>query len=161
MKNSREDILIKEATLKDASEITSVHKQCVLKTNAQFYAKNVIGEWVDQINDENVKEQFKNSQWLVIKTKDKIVGFCQFSLEEKTLYQINILPDHQGRNYGKLMYDFIERKFLDNGIRKIYLNSTLNAVNFYKKMGFKEIEKIDFKLEKKSIEMVKMEKTLK
>lgn len=160
MKTADKNISIKKAVSKDAPKIAAIHKNCVLKTNAQFYPKDVIKEWIKPITVKNTKEQFKNSQWFVIQARSKIVGFCQFSIKEKALYQINISPKHQSKKYGKLLYDFIEKLFLENNINKIYLNSTLNAVDFYKKSGFKKVRKIKFKLDKTSVEMIKMKKDL-
>jgi len=155
-----ENVSIKKAVLENAPKIAAIHKNCVLKTNARIYPSDVIKGWIKQITVKNTKDQFKNSQWFVIKIKSQIIGFCQISLKEKTLYQINILPKYQNKKYGKLVYDFIERQFLKNNINKIYLNSTLNAIDFYKKLGFKEVGRIKFKLDKTFIEMVKMKKKL-
>jgi len=50
----------------------------------------------------------------------------------------------------------MEKDFRDNGAEKICLNSTLNAVEFYQKLGFKMLEETRIG----SIKMVKMEKFL-
>ena len=154
------NISIKKAVLEDASKIAAIHKNCVLKTNARFYPNDVIKEWIKPITAKNIKYQFKNSQWFVIKIKNKIVGFCQICLKEKSLDQINISPKYQNKKYGKLVYDFVERQFLKNNINEIYLNSTLNAVDFYKRLGFRKLRRIRFKLGRIFVEMIKMKKNL-
>jgi len=160
MKTSDKNISIRKAVSENASEIVAIHRKCVLEINSKFYPNDVIQEWIKPITIQNTKEQFKNSQWTAISIENKIIGFCQFSFNEKSLYQINISPEYQNMNYGRLLYDFVEKQFLKNNISKIYLNSTLNAVDFYKKLGFKELEQIKFKLDKTSVEMIKMEKDL-
>lgn len=157
MKNN---ISIKAASSKDAAKIVKIHRDCVLKTNAKFYYKRVIKEWLNQISVKNTKDQFKNTKWYVIKIGDKIIGFCQFSPEDKSLYQVNISPKYQGKNYGKLLYNFIEKFFRKNHINEITLNSTLNAAEFYKNLGFKKVKIIKFKLNKTFVEMVYMKKKL-
>jgi len=157
---SDKNAIIRKAVLEDVSKIVGIHRKCVLEINSQFYSKDVIQEWSELITIKNVKAQFNNSQWAVISVQDKIVGFCQFSLDEKSLYQINILPEYQSMDYGKLLYNFVEKQFLENDIKNISLNSTLNAKEFYQKFGFKEIEQIKFKLDKTFVEMIKMEKNL-
>ncbi|MEK7149624.1 MAG: GNAT family N-acetyltransferase [Patescibacteria group bacterium] len=158
---NKNNISIKKALDEDIVKIVSIHKSCVLKTNSKFYSKSVIKEWLSQISIKNTREQFKNTKWHVIKLNDKIIGFCQFSPIEKDLYQINISPKYQGKNYGKLLYGFVEKYFRKRRMNEIYLNSTLNAVNFYKNLGFKKIKMIKFKLDKTFVEMVKMKKQLK
>ncbi|TRZ77227.1 GNAT family N-acetyltransferase [bacterium] len=160
METSDKNITVRKATLEDASEIVEIHRNCVLETNSQFYPNDVIQEWIKTITVENIEKQFKNSQWAVIDIENKIIGFCQFSFDEKSLYQINISPTYQNMNYGKLLYNFVEKQFLENSINKISLNSTLNAREFYQKLKFKELEQIKFKLDKTFVEMIKMEKVL-
>lgn len=155
------DFLIKRATLRNLSEIVAIHKSCVLETNAKFYSKNIINEWLDQISEKSVREQFKNSSWYILKINSKIIGFTQFSIKDKILYQINISPKHQRKNYGWYLYEFVEKKFKNNKINKISLNSTLNAFKFYKSLGFKSLNKTRFKLKKEYVQMIKMEKIIK
>ncbi|MBU2104375.1 MAG: GNAT family N-acetyltransferase, partial [Nanoarchaeota archaeon] len=152
--------LIKRAILKNIPEIVAIHKNCVLKTNANFYSKEVINEWIDQISEKSVNEQFKNSSWYILLIKNKIIGFAQFSLNDGELYQININSRYQNRGYGKLLYDFIEKQFKKNHNKKIFLNSTLNAFEFYKALGFKSLGEIKFKLNKYKIKMIKMKKLI-
>jgi GNAT superfamily N-acetyltransferase len=160
METVNKNFSIEKAVLEDIPQIVLIHKKCVLETNAKFYSDDIVREWIHQISTENTREQFKNSQWFVIKIKNEVIGFFQISLKEKTLYQINILSNYQGKGYGRLAYNFIERFFLSNNVKEINLNSTLNALSFYKRLGFKELEKINFKLRGKKLKMFKMKKNL-
>jgi len=155
-----EIIKILKAKNDDTRRITEIQKKCVLKTNVKFYPIKIIKEWLKKISQKNILSQLKNTSWYVLVFKNKMAGFCQFSLDKKELYQINIDPAFQNAGLGKILYDFVERKFIEKNKKEISLNSTLNAVNFYKKLGFKPIKEIKFKLNKQSIEMVQMRKKL-
>ncbi|MBU1159940.1 GNAT family N-acetyltransferase, partial [Patescibacteria group bacterium] len=141
-------ISIRKAKKIDIKDIVRIHKRCVLKTNAKVYAQKTIQEWLGQISVKNILWQFKNTKWFVIKINNKIVGFCQLSLREKSLYQINIDPRYQNKGYGKILYNFIEKYFKKNKIKTIFLNTTINAQLFYKNLGFKKIKSTEFKLDK-------------
>lgn len=154
-------IEINKASKEDIPEIIKVHQACVLKTNAKVYRKEVISEWLNQISVENVTSQFANTDWYIIKSGEKVIGFAQISLSEKELYQINILPKFQNRGFGKhFYYNFVEELFKSHGISQIGLNATLNAVKFYESLGFKKVKNISFKLDKESVEMAEMIKNL-
>jgi len=153
-------ILIKRATLKSIPKIVTIHKKCVSETNARLYSGSTIKEWVNQISERSVKDQFTNSSWYILSAKNKIIGFTQFSLDDSKLYQINIDPKYQAKGYGKLLYKFVEKQFKKHHKTKIYLNSTLNAFAFYRGLGFKSLGKTRFKLKKEYVQMIKMEKTL-
>lgn len=142
----------------DISKAVCIHRNCVCKTNSLSYPADVIDEWLSQITAKSVQNQLNNFDWYVVRDGVVVVGFCQYSLEDGELYQIQIDPDYQGRGYGKSLYDFVENDFKKHGKTKITLNSTLNAVPFYEKMGFKRVKDITFPLRDKSIKMVLMEK---
>lgn len=144
------------ATKQDISKIVEIHKKCISETNAKVYDENIINNWLNLINEDNVLSQFENTTWLVIKEDNIIVGFAQYDLEDMDLYQIQIDPNYQGKGYGKELYNYIEEDFRKNNKSKILLNATLNAVPFYKNLGFKEIENISYD----GIDMVSMEKSL-
>jgi len=153
-------VVIRKATTNDACAIAELHKKVVSKVNAKFYSTEIIEEWVSDITEDNVEYQFVNSAWIVAETGGRIIGFGQYSISDEQICQINVDPDYMNRNIGKRLYDYIENDFRSNDVKKIFLNSTLNAVGFYKKLGFKVIRKINFKLNKQSLEMSKMEKFL-
>lgn len=151
-----ESIIISKAKKENIKRIVKIHKRCVLKTNSTVYSRKLISFWLQQISEKNVLSQFKNTSWIVIKESNKVIGFAQYGLGTQTLYQIQIDPDFQGKGYGKKIYDYIEKVFIQNRLKKIYLNSTLNALNFYINRKFKAINKVFIN----EIELVNMEKDL-
>ncbi len=154
------DLKIKKAMSQDIPVIVRIHRACVKVINAKYYPKSVILAWLKQVSANNVKSQLRNSKWIVLRLNDKIVGFAQYSIEDKTLYQINILPKYSGKGFGKIVYAYIENEFLKNKIKTVVLNATLNAVPFYKKLRFKRIKNISFKLGSTKMKIAKMKKYL-
>jgi len=151
---------VRKATEDDVPAIVAVHRDTVVEVNSKTYPPATIEEWLAEITEDNVRGQFDNSIWIVAEDKGKVVGFGQYSLDAGEIYQINVPPDLAGKGYGRAIYDHIENDFIAHKAHKISLNSTLNAVDFYKKMGFKPTGKIDFKLDSETVEMVKMEKLI-
>ena len=145
---------------KDIPEIISIHRECIIKTNFDYYHEEVINEWVEQVTAENVKSQLANSVWEKLSVNNEIVGFCQYDLENQELYQIQIRPKYQSKGYGKFLYKHIEGAFLKNNSREISLFSTLNAKGFYENMGFKIKKKVQFPLNNVKLEMYEMRKDL-
>ncbi|HRR94802.1 MAG TPA: GNAT family N-acetyltransferase [Candidatus Paceibacterota bacterium] len=141
-------------------KLIEIHKKCISKTNSQFYEQEQINEWLSTIKLENIQDQLNNTTWIVIKNNNEILGFAQYSLEDKELYQIQINPDEQGKGYGRELYNYIENDFRINKIKQISLFATLNAVKFYEKLGFRVMKEIKFKLLKTKIKMIKMSKEL-
>ncbi len=151
-------IKIQKVSLEDIAAIVRIHKTCVRVINVKAYSKFAISVWLKQISVKNVIKQLYNSKWIVLKRNNQIIGFAQYSIADKILYQINITPHYVGKGFGKIIYGYIEKEFLKNKIKAIELNATLNAVPFYKKLGFKSVKNIVFKLNSVSIKMTKMRK---
>ncbi|OGC51667.1 hypothetical protein A2709_03180, partial [candidate division WWE3 bacterium RIFCSPHIGHO2_01_FULL_43_9] len=155
-KKFMDNIQISKGQKDDINTIVEIHKRCVEQTNSKVYDKKVIANWLKEINHENVLSQFENSTWVVAKIDEAIIGFAQYGLDDGVLYQIQVGPAYQGKGYGKLIYKYIEKQFVEAGKSKISLNATLNAKAFYTNLGFKDLGNTYFG----NIEMTKMEKQL-
>jgi ribosomal protein S18 acetylase RimI-like enzyme len=155
------NLKIEKATKEDIPDIVKVHKECILKTNSKVYPKSTIVEWLEQISEQKVLDQFDKTTWLTLKKEAGLIGFCQYDINNGELYQIQISPNYQEKGYGKYFYTFIERDFIKNDKYKMSLFATLNSVGFYESVGFKRVENIKFPLKTGSIEMLKMSKDMK
>jgi len=141
-------------------KLIEIHKKCISITNSQFYEQEQINEWLSTIKIENIEEQLDSTTWIIIKNNKKILGFAQYCLKDKEIYQIQIDPDEQGKGYGRELFNYIENDFRINKIKQISLLATLNAVQFYENLGFHIIKEIKFPLVKTKIKMIKMSKEL-
>lgn len=75
-----------------------------------------------------------------LEIENNIVGF--YELEESgCLSSLYVLPEHHKKGYGKMLLKDAYQNAKLKKINEIYLDSSLYAVNFYKKYGFKEVKK--------------------
>jgi len=162
MKNIN-NMKIRKVNTKDIKDIVNLHRKVVAITNAKHYSPKVIEEWLSQITPESVRRQLKvkATSWYLLELDNKIVGFCQFPVAKKIIYQLNIDPEYQGKSLGKTLYDFMEEKFKEAKADSIELNSTINARSFYEHLGFKVKKPIKFKIINSDMDMLEMRKTLK
>ena len=149
-------ITIRKAKSEDAGAISELHKRVVGEVNARHYPAEVIREWIQDISEESVRYQFQNSDWIVVEDNGKLVGFWKYSVDDCEIYQINVGQNHTKQGIGRKLYEYMENEFESGGAEKISLNSTLNAMEFYQRLGFKTIERTFIG----SVEMIKMEKSL-
>ena len=142
------------------NRIVSIHKECIATVNSKHYDQKQIEEWLSVISIKNIQDQLFNTIWIVMEKDNQIVGFAQYSLEDKELYQIQVLPSEQAKGYGKKLYKYIEKDFRKNNLKGIALYATLNAISFYKSLGFESVGKKDLLLITASIQMEIMKKDL-
>ncbi len=151
---------ITKITKADIPQIISIHKDCICKTNSMLYPAETIEEWLKQITPENIETQLATSIWEKLEVNGGIIGFCQYDLKDKELYQIQISPEFQGKGYGKFLYLHVEKAFIQSKADIISLNSTYNAKGFYENLGFKIIKEVQFPLGDFKLGMFEMKKTL-
>lgn len=97
---------------------------------------------------ENLENQMNAGQIFELFFEDnKVVGFVayEFNCNEKSwlkIHKIYLLPDNQGKGFGKFMIDEIIRIAKTNNQKGIYLN--VNKYNsakfFYEKLGFTNVK---------------------
>jgi len=156
------NIKIRKVNFKDVQSIVKLHRKVVSVTNAKQYGANIVKEWLSQITKDSVKNQLKvkTTSWYLLELGNKIIGFCQFPIAKGVIYQLNIDPEYQGNGYGKILYYFMEKKFIESGAKKIELNSTSNALSFYENLGFEIKQPIKYKLINSEMHMFEMIKIL-
>ena len=113
------------------------------------YSMQQIEKWRDDLM---VSEDyiFEKEVYKLVDSKDKIIGYYSyFKIDELNIKLENLFvePEYIGCGYGKmLMNDFIER-IKKTRTERIILDSDPNAANFYEKIGFKVIGKLETSIE--------------
>lgn len=96
------------------------------------------------------KQMAQGHHFYVLTEAEKTIGFIDVEKINDTktkLHKIYLLPDRQGKNYGKLLINFAIEKAKENKSAALQLNVNRHnkAKNFYEKHGFviKHEEDID------------------
>ncbi len=145
------DITIQKAIPEDAQEIGEVYYKTWLDTypNEEFGVtkedidfifkdiKNVDGSKYTSLPDDTV--------YFTAKENGHVVGVCKLVKRDdiNELKSIYVLPEYQGKGIGKMFWSEA-LKFFDSTkettVKAVTYNK--NAIEFYKKLGFKETGKI-------------------
>jgi ribosomal protein S18 acetylase RimI-like enzyme len=91
-----------------------------------------------------------SQRFILIKEKNGYPGFASYgSRHDETgvfkLHKIYVLPNNQGKGYGKLLIDSVKQQLVSQNATALDLNvNRYNpAQDFYKKLGFKIIREED------------------
>lgn len=82
---------------------------------------------------------------LISETQLKIQRFC-------------FLPQYRKSGYGKLLLEFIEKEFENNGYKYFFLEAKFSVHEFYEKCGYKKVSDVFIEA---NVPHIKMEKSLK
>jgi ribosomal protein S18 acetylase RimI-like enzyme len=106
-------------------------------------------------SDEALAKQIENKEQLfyLISDSSSTIGFIGIEHNYKNeaitkIHKIYLLPETQGKGYGKIVFDSIEKLALENNSSALSLNVNRfnTALNFYKKIGFEIKETVDIEI---------------
>ena len=70
------------------------------------------------------------------------VGRIHFTHNIAQIRYMAIKKEFSRKGYGSKLIDVLEKIAQNNKIKKIYLNSRINAISFYEKNGYKKINEV-------------------
>ena len=87
---------------------------------------------------EGILELPKDSDFFVIEKDEKVVGTGR--LNKNAITTLYLDPKHHKKGIGTLMLNHLLKKAKKQGKKSVHLDSLLQATDFYKKNGFKDVK---------------------
>ncbi len=132
-------LLIRRAQVEDALDIINVHEASVRGLCTHHYTPEQIEGWVGTRRPEDYREHIENTEFYVAEDNGRIVGYGQMSAGESQIRSIYVSPNRTRSGIGtKLLLELIHNA-KDRRLRTLWLNSSLNAVPFYRAHGFHKV----------------------
>lgn len=146
LKHKKEGILamttIRLATPQDTRGIHTAHMRSICEICSSDYTPEQIAAWGHRQYREDVrlKNIVEDDVW-VVDIDGNIEGFGHLAQnaaepEQGTLMALYFSPVAKGHGLGRKMYQAIEARAREKGIRVLRLESTITARGFYLSMGF-------------------------
>ena len=79
--------------------------------------------------------------FVVAETVDAVLGFAFMTLTTSTIEGIFVAPLNHRRGVGAALLVELERRARESGLKRLCLNSTLNAEPFYRSSGYRVVER--------------------
>jgi GNAT superfamily N-acetyltransferase len=125
---------------KDARKLSYLIKRALNEVNIKDYPKKVIVYLSKQNAPSKLIEKSKRRDIYVIVDGDRILGTA--GLENNNVFSVFVNPAYHGKGVGQKLMGYIERVAKKRGIDRLKLPSSLTAVSFYEKLGYKKIKKV-------------------
>ncbi len=130
---------IRKAKIKEAKEISKLRIENIKTIVSKSYSKEWINKLIEWNSIEHIKNHIKKRDTFCIIEKNKILG-C-IDLEGEKLGGLYVKSNFVGKGIGKHLLLFLEEYARKKKLKRLYLYSTKNAINFYKKFGYKLMKK--------------------
>ncbi len=152
---------IRIAKPSDVDDVHRIHTTAIREGTAEAYEPEVVEVWVDAFNPENFPKNIERMEFYVAELPDgRIAAFLAFDLATTEIDSVYVAPWGHGLGLGSFLLGFAEEKGRLAGLDRMWLDSSLNAVGFYAKHGWTEVQRHARVRKGVKIPVVKMEKTL-
>ena len=147
------DVVIRDGQLQDIRLIADLAEKIWRHAYADILSREQIRFMLDAIYSEKALTEVMETgeqKFLLIYEKDDPKGFASFGLRDEDplvhkLHKIYVLPETQGKGYGKRLIQEVIHIIKEKKMHILDLNVNRynQAKNFYEKMGFKVIREED------------------
>jgi len=136
-------IEFEKAKLSDYEEIDTVMQTSAREISRKAYHKELVDTfdkfYIDKAKD-YIKQTLENpdNHTIVAKENSRIIGFIQLKVNKQngTISHLYILPGYEGNSVGTQLFSLMKEQAKLLNITKLILESTLNALTYYEKLGF-------------------------
>ena len=157
-------VLFREMKQNDVTEIIDVHRQSIYGLCKDCYSESQMAVWTSLFNHKIFNEGLKDSNniGIVAVDNDKIIGYGFINLRDKEVKGMYLIPEFTKKGIGKFILSKLELIAREHGITELFLDSTLNAVNFYENCAYVKLRDEVFSLTPTcNLNCVHMSKTFK
>lgn len=126
----------------DEETLSILLRRTLLEVNANYCPAGEI-EWLyNRYTPEGVAEIARQGHMYVVLEDDVIVGTGTTIMtgeDECEIIAAFLLPEAIGRGLGRKLFDVLEQDELAAGAKRIWLTSSVNALDFYEKIGYQYV----------------------
>jgi len=133
---------IRRARQEDREAIWRVHGGAIRGTCAGHYPPEVIEIWAGRLRPEKYAGAIDKYEFFVAEEGGVVVGFGELGPEAGAIQGLYVSPEVKGRGVGWKLLCTLEERARAYGLKSLRLTSSLNAVPFYERAGFRAVEEL-------------------
>jgi GNAT superfamily N-acetyltransferase len=130
-------MIIRKFRKQDASDVCRLVSTTFKTFVASEFTKKGVKKFLEEQTPEKQIERSKTRNVLVAVSNRKIIGMIEGNGKDKVT-RLFVYRQYHGKGIAKQMMNKLEKIYKKHGTSKIRVFSSLYAINFYKKMGYKK-----------------------
>ena len=139
-------LTIRRARQEDCQSIGNVHSAAVSGIRTDLYTPEEIQAWAVPKKPESYEEYIHSREFFVADEGEVIVGFGVLNPENTVVEPVYVSPLAGRRGIGLALLRKLEERARALGLGVLRLNASLNAVPFYKRVGYVAQEESKYRL---------------
>jgi putative acetyltransferase len=133
-------VQIRRATDIDLASIAKVHRASIQELCAARYTAAQIGQWLAALRPEGYALLLAAREMFVADEGGAIHGFGVLDLGQAFINATYVDPIATHRGVGRSLVEAMESTAVASGATSIGLHATLNAANFYERLGYARLD---------------------
>ncbi len=115
-------------------EVKRITVNTIKEIYPHYYPEGAVNFFLEHHNDENIKNDIHEGRvYICFGLENSVTGTV--TIKDNEICRLFVLPEYQGRGYGKELLDFSETKIFENH-DTITLSASLPAKLIYLKRGY-------------------------
>lgn len=124
-------------TDKNFNDVKNITQTTIDSVYPKYYPAGAVQYFKNHHNDENIMSDIKDGQVYCLFENEKAVG--TITIKENHINRLFVLPDFQGKGFGKELLNFAEKTIFQN-YKEIEIDASFPAKSIYLKRGYKEVD---------------------
>ncbi len=130
-------MLIRAAVAGDADGIMDAHLSAIHQLCSTAYTPAQISAWTSGgRNPQRYLPGIEAGRFSVALLEEAVVGFSEFDVGKGELCGMFVSPAHASQGIGRALLEAVETSAVRQGVGRLDLKATLNAIDFYRANGF-------------------------
>lgn len=129
-------LVIRRAKPEDNDSIGRIHLRAIREICASHYAPEEIEAWAKPRRPDHYVEYIRSNEFYVAEENGNVIGFGALNQASGEIEAVYIAPEVARRGIGQRILGKLEERARDLGLKSLSLNSSLNAVAFYRHSGY-------------------------
>lgn len=126
----------------DEKQIINLLRRNYLEINIKDYPLKMMKDLAKSHDEKYIIDLSMLSHLYVIEEDNKIiatggVGYYKGNREIAFIINIYVLPEYQNKGYGRIMISTLENDEISKDAKMIRIESSITALSFYLKLGYK------------------------
>lgn len=132
-------IALRAAVPDDLPALWVLRTRAVAQACAAHYPASVLAAWLAAPAPESLPRLLAAGGGIVAMEAGRLLGYAVLDAASGEVDAVFVEPAEHGRGIGALLLDALEDMALAAGRRLLFLSASLNAVPFYRRVGFQTI----------------------
>jgi GNAT superfamily N-acetyltransferase len=128
--------MIRLIEARDLQRVSALIQNTLLISNLSDYDLEIIGNLIDAFSPNQLRALAGKRRIYIYEEDGVLLG--TIGLEDGKLYNFFVSPDRQGSGVGGELLDYVEKKAKAEGRQKLTVDSSLTAVAFYRRKGYRQ-----------------------